>query len=244
MPATTLVQLMTIMITVMQLSILVPMLVVWRRRREFPPSVKLLSWYVYLSAFCALGVRLIVPNDNSLFLIGFNLGKIVLFATVYYGMVESARMRQLVLITTLVALVVCIGLTGSGFFIHSFDLAVVVSRVMQSAVLAAFALVYLEQMLGPSNKTPLLRDPIWLLSVGQLLYSAGTVTAFSLDYLSETQYDQAPKYMMVAVIGIIFNVFLTLAFLRAKTAPQRPVGNNAPPVNQFAQNSHRSSSVY
>ena len=231
----TLVQLMMLMVTVMQLSILAPMLVVWLRRREFPPAVKVLSWYVYLSAFCVLGGRFIAPNDNSLFIIGFNLGKIALFATVYYRIVESAWMRQLVLITTLVALVVCIGLTGNGLFIHSFDLAVVVSRVMQSAVLAAFALVYLEQMLNHNNKTPLLRDPIWLLSVGQLLYSAGTVTAFSLDYLSWTKADQAPKFIMVAVIGVIFNVFLTLAFLRARPLPAVAADTETPPSGQLAR---------
>ena len=244
MPATTLVQLMMIMMTVMQLSILAPMLVVWMRKREFPPAVKVLSWYVYLSAFCTVGGRLTAAYDNSLSLICFNAGKIALFGMVYYEVLKSARMRQLILITALGALAVCVGLTGNGFFTHSFDLAVVVSRVMQSAVLAAFALVYLEQMLGRANTVPLSRDPIWLLSVGQLLYSAGTVTAFSLDYLSKTQYDQAPKWIFISIIGVIFNVFLTLAFLRAKTAPQQPVDNNASPVNQFAQSSHRSSSIY
>ena len=230
--------------TIMQASILVPMLVVWLRKRTFPPAVKVLSWYVYLSALCTLSNRFIIMDDNSLVIISFNTGKIALFGAVYFLILESVRMRRFVLGTTLAAVAVCVGLTLTGLFNHSTDLAVVVSRVMQSAVLAAFALVYLEQMLGHSNTISLSRDPIWLLSVGQLLYSAGTVTAFSLDYLSKTQYDQAPKWIFISVIGIIFNVFLTLAFLRAKTAPQRPVGNNAPPVNQFAQNPHRSSSVY
>lgn len=235
MPATTLIQLSMSMLTVMQLSILVPMLVVWVRRREFPPAVKVLSWYVYLSAFCVLGLRFFAPNDNSLYLICFNVGKIALFATVYYKMVASARMRQLVLITTLAALAVCIGLTGSGLFTHSFDLAVVVSRVTQSAVLAAFALVYFEQMLSHSNKVPYARDPIWLLSVGQLLYSAGTVTAFSLDYLSRTKYEQAPKWIFISIIGIIFNVFLTLAFWRAKPLPAVATDAETPPAGQLAR---------
>ncbi|GAA3963536.1 hypothetical protein GCM10022407_07770 [Hymenobacter antarcticus] len=219
----------------MQLSILVPMLVVWLRRRDFPPAVKILSWYVYLSAFCVLGIRFFAPYDNSLYLIYFNVGKIALFATVYYKAVESVRMRQLVLITALAALAVCVGLTASGFFTHSFDLAVVVCRVVQSAVLAAFALVYLEQMLGHGTTAPVSRDPIWLLSVGQLLYSAGTVTAFSLDYLSRTPYEQAPKSMIVAVVGTIFNVFLTLAFLRAKPLPAVAADAETPSASQLAR---------
>lgn len=237
MPATKLVQLMMTMLTVMQLSILVPMLVVWLRRREFPPAVRVLSWYVYLSAFCTLFGWLAgtYQYGNSLFIIFFNVGKIALFATVYYKMIESARMRQLVLITTLVALAVCVGLMGNGLVTHSSDLSVVVSRVMQSAVLAAFALIYFEQVLSHGNKAPLGRDPIWLLSVGQLLYSAGTVTAFSLDYLSRTNYEQAPKWVFISVVGIIFNVFLTLAFLRAKPLPAVATAAETPPAGQLAQ---------
>ena len=221
MPATALVQLMKTMTTVMQLSILAPMLVVWLRRQEFAPAVKVLSWYVYLSALCTASIWLMIANgyDNSLAIISFNIGKIALFGVVYSLVMDSVRMRRLVRGTTLVAVLICVGLTLAGLFAHSFDLAVVVSRVIQSAVLAAFALGYFEQMLGRNNAVPLSRDPIWLLSVGQLLYSAGTVTAFSLDYLSVTQYDQAPKYIMVSVIGIIFNGFLTLAFWRAKPLP-------------------------
>lgn len=238
MPATALVQLMKTMTTVMQLSILAPMLVVWLRRQEFPPVVKILSWYVYLSALCTVSIWLMMANmyDNSLGIISFNIGKIALFGVVYSLVVESVRMRRLVRGTTLVAVLICVGPTLAGLFAHSFfDVAVVMSRVVQSAVLAAFALGYLEQMLGRASIMPLSRDPIWLLSVGQLLYSAGTVTAFSLDYLSKTQYDQAPKYIMVAVIGIIFNGFLTLAFLRAKPLPAVASDAETPPAGQLAR---------
>ena len=222
------------MVTILQLSILVPMVVIWLRKSEFLPAIKLLSWYVYLSAFCALGGHYTENTPNALFIIGFSTGKIALFGAVYYMVLESARMRQLVLITTLTAVASCIGLAGVGCITDFFDIGIAVSRMAQSAVLAAFALVYLEQMLGRANVVSLSRDPIWLLSVGQLLYSAGTVTAFSLDYLSKTQYEQAPKWIFISVIGIIFNVFLTLAFLRARNAPRWPVGSNASPVNRLA----------
>ena len=237
MPATALVQLMKTMTTVMQLSILAPMLVVWLRRQEFAPAVKVLSWYVYLSALCTASIWLMIANayDNSLAIISFNIGKIALFGVVYSLVMDSVRMRRLVRGTTLVAVLICVGLTLAGLFAHSFDLAVVVSRVIQSAVLAAFALGYFEQMLGRNNAVPLSRDPIWLLSVGQLLYSAGTVTAFSLDYLSVTQYDQAPKYIMVSVIGIIFNGFLTLAFWRAKPLPAVAADTETPLAGQLAR---------
>jgi len=192
---------------------------------------------VYLSALSTLGIWLtsVSRSDNALVIISFNTGKIALFGAVYALVLESARMRRLVRGTTLASVVVCVGLALAGLFAHSSDVSVVVSRVVQSAVLAAFALAYLEQTLGRVTKEPISHDPIWLLSVGQLLYSAGTVTAFSLDYLSKTSYDQAPKWILIAVIMIIFNGFLTLAFLRARPAPALAAANETPPASQFAQ---------
>ena len=123
MPSAPLVQVMLKMVTVLQLSILVPMIVVWLRKSEFLPAIKLLSWYVYLSAFCVLGGHYTEYAPNALFIIGFNLSKIALFGAVYYMMLESARMRQLVLITTLMAVAVSIVLTGIELVTHFFDIA-------------------------------------------------------------------------------------------------------------------------
>ncbi|MDO7854278.1 hypothetical protein [Hymenobacter convexus] len=197
-----------------QASVLVPMVVVWRRRRHFSPAVKLLSWYVYLSAFCSLGINFSSPAifaTNHSFVVGFNLGKILLFGAVYQQILHSAGARRLVKMVTLGA-VVCI----AAMLAYGTTLAVPGSRIIQCAVLAGFAMLYLEQMLNDSPKTRIMQDPFWLLGLGQLLYSAGTVTSFSLDYLSKNVYDQNWKYVIIALIGMGFNYFLTLTFLRAR----------------------------
>ena len=203
-----------LLFTVMQASIVVPMAVVWGRRRHFARPVKLLSWYVYLSLGAVVASRLLYPGllpNNYGFLIGFNLGKIGLFAGVYRQVLTPGR-RRLVGVATGLALV-----GAAGAIAYDLDLAVTVCRVAQCAVLAGFALVYLDQTLGrPAGGPPPAHDPLWLLSVGQLLYSAGTVTAFSLDALSKTAYDQAPKNLFIAASGLVFNCFLTLAYLRAR----------------------------
>lgn len=211
-----------------QASVIVPMAVVWWRRRHFSPAVKRLSWYVYLSAFCSLGMNFLYPAvfaANHGFLIGFNLGKTLLFGTVYYQLLHSAAARRLVLAASLGA-VACV----AGMVAYSTALGVPGSRIMQCAVLAGFALLYMEQTLTGPPKTQIMRDPFWLLGLGQLLYSAGTVTSFSLDYLSRTVYDQNWKYVIIALIGLGFNYFLTLTFLRAQ--PQDASTTNPAPGGQ------------
>ncbi|HEX8326777.1 MAG TPA: hypothetical protein VF629_04505 [Hymenobacter sp.] len=208
------------MLTVMQVSIVVPMAVVWWRRRHFPPEIKLLSGYVYLSVAAVVGARVLCPayfETNYGFLTGFNLGKIALFAAVYYQVVASAKTRRLVVATTVATL--------TGVFVvmlNDWHLAVAVSRVAQCALLAGFAMVYLEQTLNRRPLRPLSQDPMWLLGIGQLLYSAGTVTAFSLEYLTTTIYDQSSKFIFVSIAGLVFNYFLTLAFLRANRLSSSP----------------------
>ncbi len=218
-----LIRLMSLLMYIMQASILVPMVVVWFRWRHFSAPVRLLSWYVYLSLIgSALGNLLTkVMSNNYPGTIFFNTGKIVLFGAVYHQLLSLPRWRRLVLISTGATLVgiVCFWSTElSGLYLMS-----AISRVAQCALLAGFAIIYLEQTLNRSVPIQGSADPFWLLSVGQLVYSAATVTAFSLDYLSLTETDQIYKYILIALAGLVFNFFLTLAFIRAhRYAPSPP----------------------
>lgn len=204
----------------MQASIVVPMAVVWKRRRHFSPTVGLLSWYVYLSLGCVLASKLypVYLTTNYGSLIAFNLGKIALFGAVYHRVLQGWG-RPAVAVAAGASV-----LSGLAVAAYDMNLAVTVSRVMQCAVLAGFALLYLDQALSRPAPNPPTHDPLWLLSVAQLIYSAGTVTAFSLDYLSVTRYDQTLKWLVIPLAGLAFNYILTLAFARARRNPApRPV---------------------
>ncbi|MBF9222016.1 hypothetical protein [Hymenobacter ruricola] len=213
------------MVAIMQASIVVPMLVViWRRKRHFSPAVKLLSNYVYLSAIFVVAAWILYPAylpSNIWFLAGFNFCKIILFWAVYNKVLQSGQTRRVLDIATVAALVSIIGV-----YWYDDQLGIAYCRIMQCAVLAAFAMAYMEQTLNGPPTQRAFHDPLWLVSVGQLVYSAGTVTAFSQDYLSITIYDKSWKYVMVACAGLAFNWFLTLAFLRAKQQKVAP----APPA--------------
>lgn len=205
---------MMVFIYVMQVSIVVPMLVAWRRWPQLPAAVRLLGAYCVLSAVCSVGGQTWarwLPNNYG-FVVGFNVGKTVLLGLMYYRTLTNRLVRRLVPATTL-AMLLLVAAVG----IYSMDRAVDISRILQCALLAGFALAYLEQELH-QPRLPVARNPIWLLSVGQLLYAAITVSAFSLDYLSRTVEDQTYKYIFVALGGIVFNLFLTLAFARAQRA--------------------------
>lgn len=208
--------------TFMQLSIVVPMVVVWWRRRHFSPSVKVLSLYVYLSAFFALGARLsaIYLHNNLLFLIGFNVGKVLLLAAVYRLVLTGPRMRRVLAVATLAAL----GIVAASF---AFDTAkaVTVSRVVQCAVLAGFALAYLEQRLNRTDAQTFSHDPIWLMSVAQLVYSATTVSAFSIEIFTLSRpsiFSNISGFSFITA-SLFFNYLLTLAFLRATPDVTVPV---------------------
>ena len=209
-------RLMSWLMNAMQLSILLPMAIVWGRRRHYAAPMRSLSWYVYLSAFASLGAEFSAPYflpNNFAFTFGFNLGKVALFGWVYSQVLTSPRLRQLIVSAVILAL---LGMFGT--FVYEPLLGMAVARVTQCALLAAFAILYLDQYFNQKAPRTASQDPFWLLSVGQLIYSAGTVTAFSLDYLTKTLYQQTSKYLFVAVAGLVFNYFLTMAFLRAKPA--------------------------
>ncbi|MBD2721918.1 hypothetical protein [Hymenobacter armeniacus] len=213
------------MMHVMQASIVIPMAVVWLRRKHFSPAVKLLSNYVYISAFFVVTITVLYPaylSTNWWLVAGFNCCKVVLFWAVYRQVLDSALQRRLLGIAA--ALMV---LSSAGVYWYDGALGVAYARITQCALLAAVAMAYLEQNISRTPTLRLWHDPLWLLSVGQLVYSAGTVTAFSQEYLTVTIYDQTWKYIIVALAGLAFNWFLTLAFLRAKRELPSPVQPNA-----------------
>jgi hypothetical protein len=202
------------LMTFMQFSIVVPMVVVWQRQTHFSPPVKLLSWYVYLSAFFVISARLaaVYLHNNLYFLIGFNVTKMLLFAAVYRLVITSPRMRRVLNIATVVALG-----TVAGTLAFGAAQALPVSRVVQCALLTGFALAYLEQLLNRTDNKKLSHDPLGLLSLGQLLYSATTVSVCSLDIVSQDSWLVIHLFSdtFLASAGLAFNYFLTLAFLRA-----------------------------
>ena len=198
---------------VLQASTVVWLLVVWQRKRHFSGPLRRLSWYVYLSLGCSVWGQLhpLLFATNHWSIITFNLGKIALFGAVYARVLTAPLARRLVLATTAGALVFSLSFLGFGT-----SLLITVSRVVQGAVLAAFALVYLEQSLAQPGSGPKgAHDPLWLLSVGQLLCSAGAVTSSSLDYFSKTVHDQLWNFVVIIIVGMVFNAFLTMAFWQA-----------------------------
>ncbi|WP_201986687.1 hypothetical protein [Hymenobacter rubidus] len=208
----------------MQASVLVPMIVVWRRQRHFPAAIKILSWYVYLSAFCSIMAKLcaIYLHNNLFVLIGFNTGKVLLFAAMY-GLVMPTWKRTMWL-TVAIGFMLTISTMP-----YNMIVAMDVARVVQCAVLAGLALLYMDYTLTHSGSEPGSQNPYWLLSVGQLVYSAGTVTGFSLDWLGQTSaVINHLEFLCVAGSGLAFNYFLTLAFLRANRT--EPTETPAPPV--------------
>ena len=199
----------------MQVSILIPMVVVWRRRSSFPFPIRLLSWYVYLSAGCVIAAKLAAFyfHNNQLLVPAFNGGKMLLFAAVYARVLAHGRLRRVLLQATAVGLAIM-----GGSVLYDWKVATTVARMVQCAVLAAFALAYLEQELNKPAFHRGFQDPIWLLSVGQLLYSGGSMVAcFSvLDGFFAQQLPQMLLFSCIIVSGLIFNCFLTLVFLRAQ----------------------------
>lgn len=209
-----------------QASIIVPIAVVWRRRQHFPPAVSLLSWYVYLSLACSVGARLAELNQlpNWPMLAAFNFGKIALFGGVYFLVLRQWLVRRLVL--ALAAGALLFGLYSMLYLPMSF--AVTLARVLQCALLAGFALAYLEQLSREPPAGRLRHNPLFLVSVAQLLYSAGTVMYFSFGAVDLPAVYTRICFGIVAVLGLLFNVLLTLAFLRARPEPASRRGTLAP----------------
>jgi hypothetical protein len=180
---------------------------------------------VYLSAIAVLLSRILnqLAIVNISAFIGFNYGKVLLFGLVYAKAMRHTGTRRLVLLLAGATVLAGLVLWPVHPFIISTALNehLVYARVAQCVVLATFALIYMEQFARMRFSHQPTQDPIYLLSIGQLLYSAGTVFSFSYDFLTPNIYARIAIGFFIATMGLIFNYLLTQAFLRAKpTTPE------------------------
>jgi len=201
---------------VSQLSIVVPLVIAWRRRAFFTPAVRVLSWYVYLSLFTSLalqiGRHLLHVNNPVQHL--YTLLKTLLFSHMYYLALQRPWHRQLVYWLT-IGFVVFAALDA--FYFEGLMRYNSYSRALQSLLLIGFAMLYFEQMLRELRVPRLERDSLFLASVGLVIYSAGTGMLFVLtNNFNEDLSMLTLAFDTVFLLNIIFNGLLTLAFSRAE----------------------------
>ncbi|WP_324671757.1 hypothetical protein [Hymenobacter sp. GOD-10R] len=200
---------------VSQLSVLVPLAIAWRRRTLFAPTVRVLFWYTYLSLFTSLALQI----GRHLFHLNtpvqhlYTLLKTLLFGRMYYLALRRPWHRQLVYGLTL-------GFAGfaalDAFYLEGLTHFNSYGRAVQSLLLIGFAMLYFEQMLRELRVSRLEQDPLFLASVGLVIYSAGTGMLFVLiNNFRESLSALTLAFDTVSLLNIAFNVLLTFAFLRA-----------------------------
>jgi hypothetical protein len=200
---------------VSQLSILVPMVVVWRRKALLAPPVRVLSWYVYLSlaSSLALNIGRFLYHANNPVQHLYTLLKTLLFGWLYYVALHRISQRRLVAWLT-------VGFAGFALldatYLEGLNRFNSYGRAVQSLLLIGFGLLYFEQVLRELRSARLERDPLFLVSAGLILYSAGTGMLFVLtnSYTGDLSL-LTIGFNIVFVLNIVFNILLTLAFLRA-----------------------------
>ncbi|OUJ73283.1 hypothetical protein [Hymenobacter crusticola] len=199
---------------VSQLSVLVPLAIAWRRRVFFTPAVRVLSGYVYLSLFTSLALQIgrhVLHLNNPVQHL-YTLLKTLLFGRMYYLALRRPWHRQLVYWLTL-------GFIGfaalDAFYLEGLTRYNSYGRAVQSLLLIGFAMLYFEQMLRELRVSRLEQDPLFLASVGLVIYSAGTGMLFVLiNNFNESLSILTLAFDSVFLLNIAFNVLLSFAFLR------------------------------
>lgn len=219
-------KLMDWLFVIMQASILVPMVVVWQRGKRLSSVMRLASWYVYVSAGSVLVGKLVLHffHNNHLAIVGFNVIKLLLIAAVYRRVLAATRWTELLRIATLATL--C-GIAG--LLLYDWPTAYTMARISQTTILAAYALLYLDQHLNMASGRDAdgLRSPVWLLSVGLLLSTAFMITASSLTLADLRLYNVSINAVFIIFSNMLFNYFLTLALLRSRPDEVTPLAAGA-----------------
>lgn len=206
-----------------QAGTLVP-LSLWLYRRQLRPALLPLVLYAGLALANGGLERLLAPPLQPWRDVVFYLLKMSLMATAYYQGLNRRMARYSVAGLSIALLIsTLLGLLPPDA--NHQQWAASYARLGQCAVLASFALTYLEQLLSTTTISDLSRDPLFLLSVGQLLYSALTVGYFSLLNQPTTEFTSEIGGGLLTIARLIFLVFLVLAVYYG-SRPRQPASKS------------------
>jgi hypothetical protein len=207
---------------IMQFSILVPLVVFWWHSKHLSPSMRLAGRYVYVSGGSLVFgyTTMYFFENNHLAIVGFNVAKLLLFVAVYRQVLVPTRWTELLWLAS-VGTLCGVG----GLLFYDWPMAFTAARIAQITILAAYALIYLDQnltLMSPRNANNQ-HSPLWLLSTGLLLGTALAITASSLTLFHFTLYYVSFNAIFIIFSNMLFNGFLTLALLRSQPDEVTPL---------------------
>lgn len=197
------------------LTYLVPLGVGLRRWRRLQPAYRPLVGFVLVPGTLLNGLLSefgrYVQHNNIAYLQLALLGETLFLSWAYYNSFRSVAARRLLVL----ALGIFLG-------IYAFEMLylndvpnfnhIVYSHITQSILLVGAAVVYFEQTLRELRNIDLSQDSMFMVSVGSMLYYAGTLMVFVLEGQLQDQPDTIwIIYIIQSVMLMVFNGFLTLA---------------------------------
>ncbi|UOQ74575.1 hypothetical protein [Hymenobacter cellulosilyticus] len=196
------------------LTYLLPLAIGLRRWRVLLPAYRPLVWFVLVPG-CLLNALLAelgrhIWHNNVLILQLATVGETLCLGWTYYYAFHSERGRRVLL--------ACVGLFLALYIAEAFFYHVATSgppiytHIAQSVLLVGAAVAYFEQTLRELRNIDLSEDPIFMVSVGSILYYAGTLMVFILESKLQDQPDLIwIMYIIQFILLIVFNVFLAIA---------------------------------
>jgi|GEM_PF-2423044 len=205
------------------LTFLIPLAVGLWRWASLAPAYRPLLWFALVPG-CIMGllaeVGRYVFRNNIAYLHLVPLIETLVLAWAYWHALPAPRTRRFLLAALGLFMVVFV---GEAAYWHGFWRGQNgYTHTIQTFVLLAFALLYFEQLLRELHTIRLEHDPMFLVSVGVMLYYAGTIMIFLLEGSMQRRLQTNQiwtMYIIQAVLLIVFNAFLTLALWHANRRP-------------------------
>ena len=205
-------------------SVLVPLLASLLLLKQFGRAGSIFKgvflYIVFLAIVEALGVlsvELWSVSSNMWISYAYVPLEYAILAWIYYMSFEQKQIKSGIILSVIVFLLVCIAEVSWGAGTHSMNSF---SRVVESTLLIALALLYLFVLYKDLNYVYLEQDPMFMLSCGVMIFFAGTAMAYGMFNKALAISDNMARVCITItyVLNISFNCVLVVVQRRAVTA--------------------------
>ncbi|WP_139924026.1 hypothetical protein [Hymenobacter sp. DG01] len=207
-------------------AMIIPFAVAFRYRSSLTGGMRTLRWvplFLFLM-YCLLQISikiwhygLIINHINTV-------GETLLYIKVYHDEFNSKKTKRWIRILTVCFLIFA---AVDSFWIEGFDSINSYTNLVESIIVISLGILFFEHIISKSNHQQIQKIPMFIATVGILLYLSGTVLLYLVTnnfIASNDEYSTRLMYLLNSILLLLLAIiFLRAFFLARKKTPAAPV---------------------
>ncbi|WP_226266140.1 hypothetical protein [Hymenobacter pini] len=206
-------------------TMLIPISLAWQRRWGLRGGMKPLAFLpaYMLSMAILMKIAAVVWRNNLPVIHVSTVGETLLYLVIYHTEFKHKRAKKIIRILAITFLIFA---AVDSFYLEGFSRINSFTNLLESIIVTGLALLYFERTLIRRRNTQLQRVPLFIATIGIIMYLSGTVVIYlATNHFIDTNDEYGARLIFLLNSALIFTLALLFAraFLLVDSNPQSSI---------------------